>query len=50
MAEGLHDVAFPPIFNHKINKTGQLHTSFICTKLLLMQCFNTKSLGLSFVH
>ena len=50
MAEDLQGVEFLPIFNHQINKTGQLHTSFLCTKLLFMQCFNAKSLRFRFIH
>ena len=50
MAEDLQGVAFPPIFNHQINKTGQLLASFLCTNLLFMPCFNAKSLGFPFVQ
>ena len=32
-------MVFPPIFKRQGNRTRQLQTSFICTELLLMQCF-----------
>ena len=31
-------MGFPPIFNHQIDKIWQLHTSFLWTKFLFMQC------------